>query len=76
MTIEKIKKSINRNIGKEVKIICKGSRNKKEVFNGKINGIYNYIFTIKSNDNLIRSFSYRDVLTENVKIYNNKKVTK
>ena len=46
MTIERIKKSINRNIGRDVRIICKGSRNKKEVFNGKINGRYNYNFII------------------------------
>lgn len=76
MTIDKIKKRINRNIGKDVKIICKGSRNKREVFNGKINATYNFIFTIKSNNNLIKSFSYSDILTENVKIFNNKKVTK
>ena len=77
MTIEKIKKNIYRSKGKDVKIVCRGSRNKKEIYDGKIDEIYNYIFTIKSYDNSTKSFSYCDVLTNTVKIYNNnRKITK
>ena len=35
--------------------------------------LYNYIFTIKSYDNSTKSFSYCDVLTKTVVIYNNNK---
>ena len=73
MTIEKIKKKINRSMGKDVKIICRGSRNKREEYVGKIDASYNYIFTIKSDDNSTKSFSYCDVLTKTVQIYNNNK---
>lgn len=71
MTIEKIKRNIYRSKGKNVKIVCHGSRNKKEVYDGRIDEIYNYIFTIKSYDNVTKSFSYCDVLTKTVIIYNN-----
>ena len=69
MTIEKIKKNIYRSKGKDVKIVCWGSRNKKEVYDGKIDELYNYIFTIKSYDNSTKSFSYCDVLTDTVEIF-------
>ena len=72
MTINKIKRNIYKSKGKDVFVVCKGSRNKKDIFVGKIDEVYNYIFLVKSYDNFIKSFSYCDVLTKNVIIYNKK----
>ena len=72
MTIQKIKKSITNEIGKDVKIVFNGSRNKKEYYKGKIVETYNYIFIVKLDTLEKKSFSYSDVLTSTVKVYFNK----
>ena len=61
MTIEKIKNNIDSKKGNNVKVIYNGSRNKKEV--------YNYIFIIKTDGNEVKSFSYRDVLTNTIELF-------
>ncbi len=69
MTIEKIRKDINKNLGNEVKIIHNEGRNKIYEYTGKVVEVYNNIFIILDNDNdSKRSFSYYDVLTETVKV--------
>lgn len=68
MTIDKIKYSINNQLGNNVKVIYNGSRNKKEEYNGVILETYNFIFIIKTNDNEKKSFSYSDVLTNTIEI--------
>ena len=67
MTIEKIKKDINHNMGNEVKVIHNEGRNKIYEYNGKIVEVYNNIFIVMSDD-VKKSFSYRDILTNNIKI--------
>ncbi len=69
MTIEKIRRDINDNLGNDIKIIHNEGRNKIYEYNGKVIEVYNNIFIIldSSNDSK-RSFSYYDVLTKNVKI--------
>lgn len=69
MTIEKIRKDINKNLGNYVKIIHNEGRNKIYEYTGKVVEVYNNIFIILDNDNdSKRSFSYYDVLTETVKV--------
>ena len=68
MTIEKIKNDIDSNLGGNVKVIYNGSRNKKEEYSGVITETYNFIFIIRTERKVKKSFSYRDVLTNTVKV--------
>ena len=45
-----------------------GIRNQSEEFVGKIIGVYPAIFTIELENKLIRSFSYSDLLVDNLEI--------
>lgn len=69
MTIKKIKDNIKKNLGNDVKIVYNGSRNKKEIYNGVLKEVYNYIFIVKLDTDEIKSFSYSDVLTNTVEIF-------
>ena len=69
MTIEKIKNNIDSKKGNNVKVIYNGSRNKKEEYEGIIKEVYNYIFIIKTDGNDVKSFSYRDVLTNTIELF-------
>ena len=72
MTIEKIKTDIEKHIGKRVKIIFNGSRNKTEEYNAIVEETYPYIFLVKlEGDNApkTKTFSYSDILTEVVELY-------
>lgn len=69
MTIEKIKNNIDNRIGDNVKIIYNGSRNRKEEYNGIITEVYNFIFIVKMDTDEVKSFSYRDVLTNTVEVF-------
>ena len=66
MIIEKIKYYK----GKVVHFKYNGSRNQIEEFDGVIENIYNSIFTIKiGGQNIIKSFSYNDVISECLEIF-------
>jgi uncharacterized protein Veg len=67
--IEKIKSNINDNIGNNVKLVINNLRNKSEEYQGIITETYNYVFVIKTNDNVLKSFSYSDVLTQNIELF-------
>lgn len=62
MTINKIKDNIGSNIGKKMKVIYNGSRNKTEEYEGIISEIYDSIFILKLDSGLNKSFSYTDIL--------------
>ena len=67
--IEKIKNNIDSKLGDNVKIIYNCSRNKKEEYSGVISETYNYIFVIRTDSDGIKSFSYRDVLTNTIELF-------
>lgn len=69
--INKIKEDILSKKGERLKFRFNGARNQIEEFEGIITGIYNYVFTIKTiNDKEeIKSFTYSDVLIDNLEIY-------
>ena len=67
MTIEAIRNSIHNNVGNDISVIQNEGRNRVSCYEGKVVEVYNNIFIIMDN-NSKRSFSYRDVLTKNVKI--------
>ena len=70
--ISKIKDEIAKQKGKVLNFRHNGTRNQIEEFKGIILETYNYIFTIKTIDEKeeIKSFSYSDVLIDNLEIYN------
>ena len=71
MNIEKIKNNLEQNKGKTLKFRFNGSRNQTETFSGVISNTYNCVFLVKIDNETeqIRSFSYSDVLTENLEIF-------
>lgn len=69
MTLKKIKDNISNNLGKKVKIIYNGSRNRKEEYKGILTEVYNYIFIVRLDTDEVKSFSYSDVLTSTIEIF-------
>ena len=67
MNIQKIKNKIEALKNKPLHFKLNGSRNQIEEFDGKITEIYNYIFIVETN-NTKKSFSYSDILIENLEI--------
>ena len=67
--INKIKSNLESKKGKVLKFRHNGARNQIEEFSGIITNTYNYIFTIKIIDkDEIKSFSYSDILINNLEI--------
>lgn len=66
--IGKIKDNLESKKGKNLHFKFNGARNQIEEFNGSIEDMYNFIFTIKTDDNKIKSFTYSDILIENLEI--------
>ena len=70
--IQKIKEQLNSVVGKNLHFRFNGARNQIEEFDGYIENTYNFIFTIKPvNENHLKSFTYSDVLIENLEIFDN-----
>ena len=69
MNIATIKENISKYKGQNLRFRFNGSRNQTEEFEGKIIGIYKSVFIIESDtNNRIKSFSYSDVLVDNLEI--------
>lgn len=66
--IENVKTKIKKNVGIKHKFIFNGVRNQSEEFEGVINNTYNKVFTILIDGCILKSFSYSDVLTNNLEI--------
>lgn len=65
MNINIVKEKINRLLGKNVTLIFKGMRNKKEIYEGKIYKLYPNIFSLMTSKGE-KSFSYADVATNDI----------
>ena len=63
--INKIKNNIKSLIGERVSLQINMGRNKEDFCEGIVMEMYPYIFTVKVG-NLVKSFSYNDVLTKDV----------
>ncbi len=68
--ISKIKEEIQNKKGEKLHFKFNGARNQIEEFDGMIMETYNYIFTIKiiSEKEELKSFTYSDVLIDNLEI--------
>lgn len=67
MTVYEIKKSLCNYLGKEVSIKYNLGRNKYESYKVKIKELYDNVFLVENHLG-IKSFSYSDVVTHQVKI--------
>ena len=71
--ITKIKEKLEKEKGKNLHFKFNGSRNQIEEFDGYIENTYNYVFTIKlNNEDRIKSFTYTDILIDNLEIISKK----
>ena len=69
MTKSEIIKKLNNHIGSYVTIKYNLGRNKYEKYHVKIKELYSNIFLVElKDDNIIKSFSYNDVITKTIKI--------
>ena len=68
MTISVIKEIVKSNFNKNILFKYNGTRNHIEIFEGRIIEIYPSIFIIRLNDQKIRSFTYTDILLNNLEI--------
>lgn len=68
--ISKIKEDIKSKIGKTFHFRFNGARNQIEEFDGTITEVYNYIFIVKiiNEKEELKSFTYSDVLINNLEI--------
>ena len=67
MNLDNIKKKIASDIGKEVTITVRGSRNRKEIYEGVLYRLYPNIFSLMTVMGE-KSFSYADVATKDILI--------
>lgn len=69
MTIDSVRSKLNNHIGEKVTIKYNLGRNKYEKYHAKIKELYSNVFTVEVEQiNVVKSFSYSDVITKIVKI--------
>lgn len=68
MTLDKVREVVLENKGIVKSFVFKGSRNQIDEFQGVITETYPAVFTITLEDNKVKSFSYSDILIDNLKI--------
>jgi uncharacterized protein Veg len=69
MTIDTVKEQLTNHIGDSATIKCNLGRNKYEKYDVIIKELYAHIFLVEMKEkNLIKSFSYSDVISKNVRI--------
>ena len=67
MTISKVKKELLEHLGDVVSIKYNLGRNKYEEYEAIVKELYDYVFLVEC-DNVVKSFSYIDVITKVIKI--------
>ena len=68
-----IRKALSNYLGKTVTIKYNLGRNKYETYTATIKNLYNCVFLVELNNenHVIKSFSYADIITKTIKIYDN-----
>ncbi len=69
MNLRYIKKYLSTRIGANVTIIYYGMRNRKERYVGRLNAVYDNVFTVILLNGTIKCFNYIDILTKTIQIY-------
>lgn len=68
-SIDDAKNRLNLLKGTDVLLRVNLGRNKIIEYNGKVENLYASVFTVKSIENSVRTYSYSDVLTGNIKFF-------
>lgn len=68
MTLDKIKMVVRENLGISHLFRFKGARNQIDEFEGVITDLYPSVFIITTDNNVVRSFTYSDLLIDNLEI--------
>lgn len=69
INVEKVKENLSNLRGKSIKIKYSLGRNKYESYDVVIKELYDYVFTVLISDlELVKSFSYADVISKLIKI--------
>lgn len=68
MMLNNVKKFVFSNVNKSFIFRFNGNRNQSEEFFGKIIAVYPSIFIIELDNKIIKSFSYSDLLINNLEI--------
>lgn len=68
MTLDKIREVVKNNLGIMHSFRFKGTRNQTEEFDGRIVAMYPSVFIIELSSLQVKSFSYSDLLIENLEI--------
>ncbi len=68
MMIETIRNKVKEKQGVECCFRFHGTRNQIDEFQGTIVDLYPAIFTVLSTDRKLKTFSYSDILTQNLEI--------
>ena len=66
MNIDTVKKYVTSYLGKKMNFRYNAGRGQIDEFTGIITDVYNGVFLIKTEDYKIKSFSYSDVLINNL----------
>lgn len=70
LDVKAIKQILIPFLGKKIKIEYNMGRNKFEVYDAKIIKVYNFVFLVELiGSGVIKSFSYADIITKTIKIY-------
>ena len=69
MYLSYIKRYLSSKLGSDITIVYYGMRNRKEKYIGKINNVYDNVFTIILTDGTIKCFNYIDILIKTIQIY-------
>lgn len=68
MTIDSIKEQLNNYLGSKITIKYNLGRNKFEKYDVILKELYSNIFLVELDNEIIKSFSYSDVITKTIKI--------
>ncbi len=68
MMLDKVKTFVASNKGIDHIFRFNGIRNQNEEFSGRIVGVYPAVFTIELDNKVIKSFSYSDLLINNLEV--------
>lgn len=68
MTIDSVKEQLNNHLGHKITIKYNLGRNKYEKYDVVLKELYSHIFLVELDNEIIKSFSYSDVITKTIKI--------
>jgi len=66
--VEKIKEELNSHLGKKITIKYNLGRNKYEKYDVTLKELYNHVFLVQLENEIVKSFSYSDVISKTIKI--------